>query len=113
MLSHQRTEMSLTWSNLLSSKLGLCMNGKFNHMSARYDFVFVYNIIYLSFKEGVGVGSGDTTVDEVLACHQCGLGSSTGVKTQLVRGLSLLLVFSLFPRGFSPGLQFSPLLKKL
>ena len=55
------------------------MNGRFNHVSARYDFAFVYNIIYLSFKEGVGVGSGDTTVDEVLACHQCSLGSSTGV----------------------------------
>lgn len=49
--------MSFTWSNLLSSKLGLCRNGKFSHMSARYDFVFVHNIIYLSFKEGVGVGS--------------------------------------------------------
>lgn len=70
--------------------------------------MFVFNIIYLSFKEGVGVGSeewggmgsgggvesggggewgravrvgsANTTVDEALACHhQCGLGSSTGV----------------------------------
>ena len=37
--------MSFTWSNLLSSKLGLCMNGKFSHMSARYDFGFVYVVV--------------------------------------------------------------------
>lgn len=37
--------MSFTWSNLLSSKLGLCRNGKFSHMSARYDFSCLYSIL--------------------------------------------------------------------
>ena len=35
-----------------------------------------------------------------LASHQCGLGSNPGVDT--ICGLSLLLVLSLAPRGFSP-----------
>ena len=36
-----------------------------------------------------------------LASHQCGLGSNPSVDT--IYGLSLLLVLSLAPRGFSPG----------
>ena len=42
------------------------------------------------------------------ASHQCGLGSNPGVDA--ICGLSLLLVLSLAPRGFS--LRFSPLHKK-
>ena len=89
--------MSFTWSNLLSSKLGLCRNGKFSHMSARYDFSCLYSILSIyrlkrewgwgvrsggdgEWGRAVRVGSANTTVDEALACHhQCGLGSSTGV----------------------------------
>lgn len=89
--------MSFTWSNLLSSKLGLCRNGKFSHMSARYDFSCLYSILSIyrlkrewgwgvrsggdgKWGRAVRVGSANTTVDEALACHhQCGLGSSTGV----------------------------------
>ena len=43
-----------------------------------------------------------------LASHQCGLGSNPGVNA--IRGLSLLLVLSFAPRGFSPGspVFFSP-----
>ena len=37
----------------------------------------------------------------VLASHQCGPGSNPGVDA--ICGLSLLLVLSLAPRGFSPG----------
>ena len=44
-----------------------------------------------------------------LASHQCGLGSNPGVDT--ICGLSLLLVLSLAPRGFSPGTPVFPLLK--
>ena len=56
--------MSFTWSNLLSSKLGLCRNGKFSHMSARYDFSCLYSIlsIYRLKREwgwGVRSGGGD------------------------------------------------------
>ena len=89
--------MSFTWSNLLSSKLGLCRNDKFSHMSARYDFSCLYSILSIyrlkrewgwgvrsggdgEWGRAVRVGSANTTVDEALACHhQCGLGSSTGV----------------------------------
>ena len=89
--------MSFTWSNLLSSKLGLCRNGKFSHMSARYDFSCLYSVLSIyrlkrewgwgvrsggdgEWGRAVRVGSANTTVDEALACHhQCGLGSSTGV----------------------------------
>lgn len=50
--------MSFTWSNLLSSKLGLCRNGKFSHMSARYDFSCLYSILSIyRLKREWGVGS--------------------------------------------------------
>ena len=41
------------------------------------------------------------------ASHQCGLGSNPGVDA--ICGLSLLLVLSLAPRGFSPRTKVSPL----
>ena len=41
-----------------------------------------------------------------LAFHQCGPGSNPGVDT--ICGLSLLLVLSLAPRGFSPGTPVFP-----
>ena len=41
-----------------------------------------------------------------LASHQCGPGSNPGVDT--ICGLSLLLVLSLAPRGFSPGTPVFP-----
>ena len=44
-----------------------------------------------------------------LASLQCGPGSNPGVDAK--RGLSLLLVLSLAPRGFSRVLRFFPLLK--
>ena len=44
-----------------------------------------------------------------VASHQCGPGSNPGVGT--ICGLSLLLVLSLAPRGFSPGTPVFPSLK--
>ena len=41
-----------------------------------------------------------------LAPHQCGPGSNLGVDA--ICGLSLLLVLSLAPRGFSPGTPVFP-----
>ena len=41
-----------------------------------------------------------------LASHQCGPGSNPGVDAMC--GLSLLLVLSLAPRGFSPGTPVFP-----
>ena len=45
-----------------------------------------------------------------LASHQCGLGSNPGVNA--ICGLSLWLVLSLAPRGFSPGTPVFPLSSK-
>ena len=138
--------MSFTWSNLLSSKLGLCRNGKFSHMSARYDFSCLYSIlsIYRLKREwGWGVRSGGD--GEWGGVESGGMGSGGGVGSggglwgwgvripqwmkhshattnvawgrvpesmQLVPGLSLLLVFSLSPRGFSPGSPVFPFPQK-
>ena len=41
-----------------------------------------------------------------LASHQCGPGLTPGVDA--IRGLSLLLVLSFAPRGFSPGTPIFP-----
>ena len=45
-----------------------------------------------------------------LVSYQCGLGSNPGV--DVICGLSLLLVLSLAPRGFSPGAPVFPSLQK-
>ena len=45
-----------------------------------------------------------------LASHQCSPDSDRGIDVILC-GFSLLLVLSFTPRGFSPVLRFSPLLK--
>ena len=47
------------------------------------------------------LGSRGGAVVRALASHQCGLGSNPGIDA--ICGLSLLLVLSLVPRGFSPG----------
>ena len=45
-------------------------------------------------------------VVRALASHQCGRGSNPGVDA--ICGLSLLLVLSFAPRGFSPGTPVFP-----
>ena len=45
-------------------------------------------------------------VVRALASHQCGPGSNPGVDA--ICGLSLLLLLSLAPRGFSPGTRVFP-----
>ena len=52
------------------------------------------------------LGSKDGTVVRALASHQCVLGQSPGVHT--ICELSLLLVLSLAPRGFSTGTPVFP-----
>ena len=51
-------------------------------------------------------GSKGGTVVRALASHQCGPGSTSGVDA--ICGLSLLLVLSFAPRGFSPGTPVFP-----
>ena len=50
-------------------------------------------------------GVGGAVVRAIIS-HQCGPGSNPGVDA--VCGLSLLLVLSLAPRGFSPGSPVFP-----
>ena len=52
------------------------------------------------------LGSKGGEVVRALASHQCGPGSNPGVDA--ICGLSLLLVLSLAPRGFSPGTLVFP-----
>ena len=51
-------------------------------------------------------GARDGAVVRVLASHQCGPGSNPGVEA--ICGLSLFLVLSFAPRGFSPGTPVFP-----
>ena len=51
-------------------------------------------------------GSKGVAVVRALASHQCDPGSNPGVEA--ICGLSLLLVLSLAPRGFSPGTPVFP-----
>ena len=48
----------------------------------------------------------DSAVVRALASHQCDPGSNPGV--DVTCGLSLLLVLSFAPRGFSPGTTVFP-----
>ena len=52
------------------------------------------------------VGSKGDAVVRALASHQCGPGSTRGIDA--ICGLSLILVLSLAPRGFSPGTPVFP-----
>ena len=52
------------------------------------------------------LGARDGAMLRALASHQCGLGSNPGVDA--ICGLSLLLVLSFAPRGFSPGTPVFP-----
>ena len=59
----------------------------------------------------MNLGSKGGAVVRALASHQCGPGSTPGVDA--ICGLSLLLVLSLAPRGFSPGTLVFPSPQKL
>ena len=52
------------------------------------------------------MGARDGAVVRALTSHQCGPGSNPGVDA--ICGLSLLLVLSFAPRGFSPGTRVFP-----
>ena len=54
----------------------------------------------------VCVGSKGGALVRALTSHQCGLGLNPGIDA--IHGLSLLLVVSLAPRGFSPGSPVLP-----
>ena len=56
--------------------------------------------------EFFSMGSKGGAVVRALASHQCGPGSNPGVDA--ICGLSLLLVLSLAPRGFTPSTPVFP-----
>ena len=64
----------------------------------------VHDNIFL--RSPYSVGARDGAVVTALASHQCGPGSNPGV--DVICGLSLLLVLSFAPRGFSPGTSVFP-----
>ena len=63
-------------------------------------------VFFVNGRGGGGDGERDGAVVRALASHQCGPGSNPGVDA--ICGLSLLLVLSLAPRGFSPGTPVFP-----
>ena len=72
--------------------------------SQMYWFIFINRLQYVF--QGRILGSKGGAVVRALASHQCGPGSNPGVDA--ICGLSLLLVLSLAPRGFSPGTLVFP-----
>ena len=74
------------------------------HKFHRFLFPFSSKLLDLNFAPYWGARNG--AVVRALASHQCGPGSNPGVDA--ICGLSLLLVLSLAPRGFSPGTPIFP-----
>ena len=74
----------------------------------RFGFWFVFSFLLPTYWKMPKMLQGCAVV-RALASHQCGPGSNPGVDA--ICGLSLLLVLSLTPRGFSPGTPVFPLLK--
>ena len=65
------------------------------------------NLIFRPVKDSKHLaGSKGGAAVRALASHQCGPGSNPGIDA--ICGLSLLLVLSLAPRGFSPGTPVFP-----
>ena len=85
----------------------LLHTGNINYMTLLYSemipvVLLTVNTSYLLYL----VRSKGGAVVRALASHQCGPGSNPGVDA--ICGLSLLLVLSLAPRGFSPGTPVFP-----
>ena len=66
---------------------------------------FFLRLVFVHYERS-SWGARDGTVVRALASHQCGPGSTPGVDA--ICGLSLLLVLSFAPRGFSPGTPVFP-----
>ena len=61
---------------------------------------FFLRLVFVHYERS-SWGARDGPVVRALTSHQCGPGSTPGVDA--ICGLSMLLVLSLTPRGFSPG----------
>ena len=67
---------------------------------------FIQNHSFQNHSFNHLMGARDGAVVRALTSHQCGPGSTPGVDA--ICGLSLLLVLSLAPRGFSPVIPVFP-----
>ena len=65
-----------------------------------------WNILVFFYLQPLLTGAKDGAVVRALGSRQCGPGSNPGVDA--ICGLSLLLVLSFAPRGFSPGTPVFP-----
>ena len=65
-----------------------------------------WNILVFFYLQPLLTGAKDGVVVRALGSRQCGPGSNPGVDA--ICGLSLLLVLSFAPRGFSPGTPVFP-----
>ena len=74
------------------------LGGPLVSQNRRFDWMAIRRVQTWGCKGGAVV--------RALATHQCGPGSTPGVDT--ICGLSLLLVLSFAPRGFSPGTPVFP-----
>ena len=74
------------------------MNGTFNQAVLLLGEIGCWSLLLQ--------GARDDTVVRAFTSHQSGPGSNRGVNA--ICGLSLLLVLSLAPRGFSPGTPVFP-----
>ena len=74
------------------------------HGRVRFLLIYMVNCIFILLFDTAKSKGG--AVVRALASHQCGPGSNPGV--DVICGLSLLLVLSLAPRGFSPGTPVFP-----
>ena len=119
----------LTYTTLIQSSveykyLSICVSPastSHNKMSPKEAVVLIMPKMH-KFREFIGarsrgyrcfrsiqcssLGARDGTVVRVLASHQSGPGSNPGVNA--ICGLSLLLVLSFAPRGFSPATPVFP-----
>ena len=94
---------NIDWLETAISQNEIISNIKFTE-----DYILFFEIMNnnIVVSQSLGQGSKGGAMVRALASHQCGRGSNPGVGA--ICGLSLLLVLSLTPRGFSPGTPVFP-----
>ena len=101
-VAQKRCCLSSLLGNLSSDDGDVKKNGEKNNRSRlAKPQLCTYITRFCTFR-----GPRDDAVVRALTSHQCGPGSNPGVDA--ICGLSLLLVLSFAPRGFSPGTPVFP-----
>ena len=94
----KRDAASVWLEDITTSSCKICLRELQNYAGSHEDIYVVSEVFSWGARDGAVVGA--------LASHQFGPGSNLGVDA--IRGLSLLLVHSFAPRGFSPGTPVFP-----